>query len=78
MGAVVSCCFMLFHVVSCCFMLFHVVSCCGQDAVFTPRTEHKFEHMKECTIRGQFVMNSACRGHDSTEILEVMKVKSRT
>eukprot|EP00435_Cladocopium_sp_Y103_P055177 s253_g18.t1 len=26
-----------------------------EDAVFTPRTEHKFEHMKECTIRGQFV-----------------------
>ncbi|CAK9020563.1 unnamed protein product [Durusdinium trenchii] len=26
-----------------------------EDAVFTPRLEQKFEHMKECTIRGQFV-----------------------
>ena len=39
----------------------------GQDAVFTPRTEHKFEHMKECTIRGQFVMNSVCLLHRSDE-----------
>ncbi|CAE8642674.1 unnamed protein product [Polarella glacialis] len=26
-----------------------------EDAVFTPRSEHKFERLKECTIRGQFV-----------------------
>ncbi|OLP92659.1 U6 snRNA-associated Sm-like protein LSm4 [Symbiodinium microadriaticum] len=26
-----------------------------EDAILTPHTEHKFERMKECTIRGQFV-----------------------
>ena len=30
-----------------------------QDAIFTPRLEHKFEHMQECTIRGQFAAVSA-------------------
>eukprot|EP00931_Biecheleriopsis_adriatica_P119249 TRINITY_DN94494_c0_g1_i1.p1 TRINITY_DN94494_c0_g1~~TRINITY_DN94494_c0_g1_i1.p1 ORF type:complete len:266 (+),score=63.01 TRINITY_DN94494_c0_g1_i1:34-831(+) len=26
-----------------------------EDVVFTPRTEHKFEKMAECTIKGQYV-----------------------
>ena len=30
----------------------------AQDAVFTPRLEQKFEQMKECTIRGQYVAAS--------------------
>eukprot|EP00429_Kryptoperidinium_foliaceum_P103343 CAMPEP_0176247736 /NCGR_PEP_ID=MMETSP0121_2-20121125/33107_1 /TAXON_ID=160619 /ORGANISM="Kryptoperidinium foliaceum, Strain CCMP 1326" /LENGTH=95 /DNA_ID=CAMNT_0017587397 /DNA_START=66 /DNA_END=349 /DNA_ORIENTATION=+ len=26
-----------------------------EDVVFTPRSEYRFERLKECTIRGQFV-----------------------